>query len=110
MGVYLNDRAFTLISNDASGNPRYVIGYVHLLTMNERDQRSAEINGATLNRLLQIFEKYHSIASKRANRIGGRKYNTKAYRGGIVFVSFNLDETIQYIEELLTKAIKEEQS
>ena len=79
---------FTRITNDTCGNPRYVIHFLQLLTPQEREWR------------IDLMSKY-ATACKRANRIGGRRYNTKAYGGGIVFQSHSLDETIAAIEHAL---------
>lgn len=64
---------FTRISSDVNGNPRYVCHYLNLSRDYER-------------------------AVKLANRIGGRKYHTKGYGGGIVFQSYSLDETATAIK------------
>lgn len=77
---------FTRINNDANGNPRYVVHFLELLT--EKDNN------------LSIDQKY-KVAVKRANTIGGRKYHTKAYGGGIVFQSYNTDELEKTIKELI---------
>lgn len=66
---------FTRIKNDVNGNPRYVVHF------------------------LNIDEDYQT-AVKKANKIGGRKYHTKSYGGGIVFQSYNIDDTQKKIEEL----------
>lgn len=66
---------FTRINNDVNGNPRYVCHF------------------------LQIADNY-DIAVKLANKIGGRKYHTKAYGGGIVFQSYNLQALADKINEL----------
>lgn len=61
---------FTRINNDVNGNPRYVC---HWLAVPNA----------------QSYED----ALKRAKTIGGRKYHTKSYGGGIVFQSYNIKET-----------------
>lgn len=71
---------FTRVANDINGNGRYVCHFLHLNTQAEREDRT-----------LSTQAKY-DIACKRANRIGGRKYRTKAYGGGIVFQSCSLGE------------------
>ena len=71
---------FTRINNDVNGNPRYVCHFTNLLGPFERSYVSRDVAGN------------YAIACKRANRIGGRKYHTKAYGGGIVFQSYSLDE------------------
>ena len=50
--------------------------------------------------LLNIDDNY-GIAVKKANSIGGRKYHTKQYGGGIVFQSYNIEDTAKRIKELL---------
>lgn len=75
--------SFTRINNDTCGNPRYVIHFLSLNTPDELDKSGDE--------WIPIGQKY-DMACKRANAIGGRKYNTKAYGGGIVFQSYSLDE------------------
>lgn len=59
---------FTRIKNDVNGNPRYV---VHFLNIADNYQDAIQL----------------------ANKIGGRKYHTKSYGGGIVFQSYNIEET-----------------
>lgn len=67
---------FTRIDNDVNGNPRYVCHFLNIpLTEEERGD---------------VKEQYR-IAVKKANTIGGRKYHTKNYGGGIVFQSYNLE-------------------
>lgn len=69
--------SFTRVNNDVNGNPRYVIHFWDLLSQEESESR------------LSIADKY-ILATKKAKTIGGRKYNTKAFGGGIVFQSYNL--------------------
>lgn len=69
------------IDNDTNGNPRYVCHWVNL-------KRTGE-------------EITYDEAVARANTIGGRKYHTKRYGGGIVFQSFNLADTERSIHELI---------
>ena len=66
---------FTRIDNDINGNPRYVCHF------------------------LNIADNYET-AVKMANKIGGRKYHTKKYGGGIVFQSYNIGGLAKRIEEL----------
>ena len=66
---------FTRIKNDVNGNPRYV---VHFLNIADNYQDAIQL----------------------ANKIGGRKYHTKSYGGGIVFQSYNIEETKKQIQEL----------
>lgn len=66
---------FLRIDNDINGNPRYVCHY------------------------LNIADNY-SEAIKKANSIGGRKYHTKRYGGGVVFQSYNIEDTAKRITEI----------
>lgn len=66
---------FTRINNDVNGNPRYVCHF------------------------LNIADNYIE-AVKKAKTIGGKKYHTKGYGGGIVFQSYNIEELEKDILEL----------
>lgn len=76
---------FTRINNDVNGNPRYVCHYTHLSAPVDRDA--------------DISERY-TLALARARAIGGRKYHTKGYGGGIVFQTYSLPETCDSINKL----------
>lgn len=66
---------FLRIDNDTNGNPRYVCHFLNIA-------------------------KNYNEAIKKANTIGGRKYHTKKYGGGIVFQSYNIEDTAQRITEI----------
>jgi len=66
---------FTRIDNDINGNPRYVCHF------------------------LNIADNY-AEAVNIAHKIGGRKYHTKKYGGGIVFQSYNIEDTAKRIKEI----------
>ena len=68
---------FTRINNDVNGNPRYVCHFLNI---------------PNLDKSLDISSQY-AQAVKKANAIGGRKYHTKKYGGGIVFQSYNIQDT-----------------
>lgn len=70
----------TRANNDVNGNPRYIVHF------------------------LQIADNY-DVAVKKANTIGGRKYHTKAYGGGIVFQSYNTQNLVDRINELRAQNI-----
>ncbi len=82
---------FTRAPSDACGNPRYVVHFLALNTREELD-RTGDI-------WIPVSEKY-AIACKRANSIGGRRYHTKRYGGGIVFQSYSIDETAAHISRV----------
>jgi len=67
---------FTKITPDTYGNPRYV---VHFLDIADNYQNAIHL----------------------AKKIGGRKYHTKTYGGGIVFQSYNIKETERQITKLI---------
>ena len=86
------DIEWTRIKNDVNGNPRYVCHFTNLLGPFERSYVGWDV------------EECYAIACKRANTIGGRKFNTNQYGGGIVFQSFSLDETERAIARVLERA------
>lgn len=67
---------FTRVNNDVNGNPRYVCHYLNLA--NDYDD-----------------------AVKIAKKIGGKRFHTKQYGGGIVFQSYNIKDTEKRIIELV---------
>ena len=64
-----NDITVFKIDNDTNGNPRYV---VHFLSLNINDYKN-------INSLY-----------------GFNKYRAKWFGGGVVFKSFDIEETLQY--------------
>lgn len=83
----LNEKIdWTRINNDVNGNPRYVCHFFNIpLTEEEKDQ---SISGQ------------YATAVKKANTIGGKKFSNKQYGGGIVFQSYNIEDTERRINEL----------
>lgn len=79
---------WTRINNDNNGNPRYVCHFFELLTPEEKRSN------------VDTTKKYE-IALKRARKLGGRKFHNKQYGGGIVFQSYNTNETEKQIAESL---------
>lgn len=73
----VNKIEFTRIDNDINGNTRYVCHWLNFNT--------------------DTYEQ----AVKLANKIGGRKYHTKRYGGGIVFQSYNIAATADRINQLI---------
>ena len=75
----LSNENLTRVNNDVNGNPRYVFHFLAL----------ADHYGESV-----------AIAKK---LIGGKKYHTKSYGGGIVFQSYNVQNDLYilnaYIEE-----------
>ena len=79
---------WTQINNDTYGNERHVCHYLNLLSESEK-QLPADTG--------------YAIACKRATQIGGRKYHTKSYDGGIVFSYYNLTYLEQQIALIIPK-------
>lgn len=80
---------FTRVPSDSNGNPRYAVHFLNLNTREELDR----------DPWIPISDKYN-LATKRANSIGGRRYHTKRYGGGIVFQSYSIDETAAHISRV----------
>lgn len=78
---------FTKITNDCNGNPRLVCHFFNLLTEKEIQNND-------------LFTSY-KLAVKRANKIGGRKYHTNKYGGGIVFQCFNEMDLTKKINQII---------
>lgn len=83
---------WTRINNDVNGNPRYVCHFLSLNTVDEKENTPND-----WNRISNLY----AMAVKRANRIGGKKYNNKKYGGGIVFQSYSLKDTENHILRVL---------
>lgn len=99
----MSDIQFTKISHDVNGNPRYVCHYLNLLTYKEAHTAYEwDRNGR------RITPTRYEIAVSRAHKIGGRKYHTKAYGGGIVFQSYSLQELEQAIKGVVAEAEQKE--
>lgn len=64
------------ITNNSKGDARYVCHFVHFLTLKEKSETDTLVGRWSYN-----------TAIARAADIGGKKYNTKLYCGGIVFKS-----------------------
>jgi hypothetical protein len=74
------------INNDVNGNPRFVVHFLDLL--NEGERQGLDV--------LQSFD----LAVKKARKIGGKVYRGRDFGGGIVFQSYNIQETILKIKAL----------
>ena len=84
---------FTRVDNDSNGNPRYALHYTRLITIDEYEQTKDEgMAGVDIR---------YDIAVRKANKLGGRRFHTKKYGGGIVFQSYSLPELINAINERL---------
>jgi hypothetical protein len=75
------------INNDVNGNPRYVFHFLNFLSDKEMD-------------VLDVTQKY-DFALKKVKKLGGKKYHNKSYGGGIVFQSYNIDQTITKLKQII---------
>jgi hypothetical protein len=80
----ITKKDFTRANSDINGNPRYVIHFLQCCPGSWQED---------------IGTRYAKTI-KLMNKIGGRKFHNKQYGGGIVFQSYNLDETIKAIETI----------
>ena len=74
---------FTRVNNDVYGNPRFVTHFYSFLNEDE-----------------QTLSNY-SLAVKRANKLGGKKYRGSDFGGGIVFQCYSSERLAQRINDLL---------
>ena len=73
-----NEINFKRIDNDFNDNPRYVCHFLNFIIDDDY--------------LFTSLDKFYSIACKRANKLGGKKFHNKKYGGGIVFKSYNIND------------------
>ena len=85
---------FTRTTSDVYGNPRYIVHFTDFLTIDERNSYG-----------LDNYSQLYSIACKRANNIGGRKYTGRNYGGGIVLQSYNIEQTSKNIQSLMASIL-----
>lgn len=92
---------FDRISHDINGNPRYVCHFHALLNEQDREHAKKLYNdkkpGITGYEIEWLYDK----ALQRAKKLGGRKFHNKQYGGGIVFQSYNLQNTCDALNEYL---------
>ena len=82
------------LDNDANGNPRYATHFSALVP---------DLMAGRWGDRYSLVDLY-GIAVKRANTVGGRKYNNRNFGGGIVFQSYCLEETEKSIEFAVDRA------
>lgn len=87
-----NTIEFTKVKHDVNGNPRYVCHFLNFI--NEGDKIKADTKG------IGFVSYEYQLALNKARAIGGRKFHNKQYGGGIVFQSYNINETAELINEV----------
>ncbi len=80
----INVESFKRVNNDVNGNPRHVCHYLNFIT---------DADSYTDDR--------YKLALKRAKKLGGKKFHNKQYGGGVVFQSYNIQDTCDRINELM---------
>lgn len=78
---------FTRINVDTNGNPRYVIHFMNLLSSDEKRRFGGDVSAM------------YRYALEKARPLGGKKYHTRGYGGGIAFQSYNLRSTVRSINK-----------
>ena len=78
---------WTKIRHDVNGNPRFVCHFLNFVS--DGDRAVAETMG--LGRVDYLY----SMALARARKLGGRRYHTKSYGGGIVFRCYDPSAEIE---------------
>ena len=86
---------FTRVSNDINGSPRYVCHFLNLLSNDEQNEISAKAK--PFNAINDMYNE----ALLKAKKIGGKKFHNKKYGGGIVFQSYNINDTAKDVLSLL---------
>ena len=86
---------FKRVNNDINGNPRYVCHFLALV--NDQDEEKAKEQSDTIRPYQMSVSHLYDIAVSKAHKIGGKKYRGKDFGGGIVFQSYNIEETEEAI-------------
>jgi hypothetical protein len=78
------------VKTDTNGNPRYVIHFFAFLNNEEKEYFSG------MDRISRLYD----LAVKKSKKLGGKKYRGKDFSGGIVFQSYNIEESLKDIENI----------
>lgn len=79
-------------NRDFYGNPRYIVHFFNFLNEEEQDRINIEFSHS--------LQKEYDIALIKSRAIGGKKYRGKDFGGGIVFQSYNIQETLKKIKKI----------
>ena len=94
------------INNDNNGNPRYVCHFYNLVSKQEQEQIYLECKEKKIkypNNYFSTVNYCYDFALHRAKKIGGRKFHNKQFGGGILFQSYNIEDTEKQIKQLIKK-------
>lgn len=95
---------WTQVDNSIYGNPRYVCHFLDLVTENERQiaEENKRIKQTSWPHLFfTTTNDLYNFALNRAKKLGGKKFNNKKFGGGVVFQTYNIEETENKINKLL---------
>lgn len=99
MKTVITPADFTRVNNDTNGNPRYVCHYLRFIK--ESDDKL--VTGEQVFKIIDSLNSRYNLALSRARKLGGRKFHNKQYGGGIVFQSYNIQDTCDCINELMNQ-------
>lgn len=97
--ITLND--LTKVNNDVNGNPRYVLHFSQLITDKDEKEVITKFKKDLEEQPLIKIGLLLNHAVKKAKEIGGKRYRSKDFGGGIVFQSYNTHHLIKQLNELL---------
>jgi hypothetical protein len=92
---------FTRVNNDVNGNPRYVCNFLTFITDSIKNQVKEDFASSLSQNQFRLTEFLYDEAIYMAKKIGGKKFHNKQYGGGIVFQSYNIQDTEKSILELI---------
>lgn len=94
--VNLTPEDFIQVNSNSFGHPRYVCHFLNFIT--EEDYNKVKDN-------FNFVQLEYNIALNKVKRspLNGKKFNNKQYGGGIVFVSWNIQDTCNKINNTLNK-------
>lgn len=104
---------WTKIKHDVNGNPRYVCHFLNFIKDGEFENLGTVNKDGSIMTAddvirivygMSLISYKYKKALERAHKLGGKKFHNKQYGGGIVFQSYNLDDTEKSIHELMEKS------
>jgi hypothetical protein len=91
---------FTRVNNDVNGNPRYVCHFLDIITGKDEAQVKDDFRLTLQQNPFKRTSLLYDFAVDKAKKIGGKRYRGKDFGGGIVFQSYNINETKKQLNEL----------
>lgn len=102
--IMITPSDFTRINNDVNGNPRYVCHFLTIplskLELSIIEDKITIAKSLGRNTIGMNIDLEYAKAIEKAKKIGGKKYHTKNFGGGIVFQSYNIQSTCDSINNL----------